>query len=64
MTSDSFSIYTLRLAKHGRIGWRWALLDWGIAVDFGYERTKSAARAKAHEILQSKKQQTKNTPIA
>ena len=41
---------TVAIVNHGKRGWKWCLLDWGILIADGYERTKTAARDKARAM--------------
>ncbi len=51
MSNSEKSLFTCAVVNHGRKGWRWVVMDWGIAIQFGYESRKSRAQKMAHEIL-------------
>lgn len=54
--SAALNLYTLAIVNHGKTGWRWAVMDWGMMIEMGYEPTKSAALEKARAVLREKKQ--------
>ena len=54
MTSG-IHLYTVAAVNHGRIGWRWTVMDWGIPIETGYERKKSGALEKARSIVSQKR---------
>lgn len=58
MNMFSGNLPTIAIVSHGKCGWKWVLLDWGILIADGYEQTKTAARAKAREMQKQKFNQT------
>lgn len=52
----SVHLYTCAVVNHGRLGWRWTVMDWGIVIETGHEPNKSAALEKARAVMREKKQ--------